>query len=197
MSTLYSFFDEAFLDALNQPDVTMALAVKVEFASGVSRVHSGTGTLTIAGETYYGVGALGEISAAKEEHTTSPTQVTMALNALDTSLLATTLNERCINRPVTIMAVVYNELGQSVGANVLFKGKIARTAVTAGDTNSIGYTVSNIFEDWKYGDPWRFTQESHSAQYPGDDIFQYVAQMSERPIYWGSEKDAQPFARYK
>jgi len=197
MSVLYSMFDQTFVDAMNQPNLTLALAVKIEFGSGVTRAHSGTGTLVIGGEPYLGLGTLGEISSAKEEHTLSPTQLTLALNGLETSLVGITLNEQCINKPVSVMAVVFDKLGKVIGANVIFKGKIARTAMTAGDVNSLAYTVSNIFEDWQYGDSGRFTDESHSAQFPGDRIFRHVAEMAERAIYWGSEKDAPPFASYQ
>lgn len=197
MSVLYSLFDQAFLDAMSKPSVTMAIGVKIEFPSGTTRAHSGTGTIVVDGEAYLGLGTLGEISAATEEHTLSPTQLNLALNGLDTSLVATTLNENCVNRPVTVLAIVFNDSGVALAANVIFKGKIARSAMTAGDVNSLAYTVSNIFEDWQYGDSGRFTEESHSAEQPGDHIFKHVSKMAELPLYWGSEKDAPPFASYQ
>ncbi|MGL5525678.1 MAG: hypothetical protein ACRDCY_18175 [Aeromonas veronii] len=198
MSILYSLFDQTFLDAMAQPSVTMAIAVKVEFTTGTTRAHSGTGTIAIDGEEYLGLGTLGEIGKASEEHTLSPTQLNMALNGLDTSLVATTLNERCVNRPVTLMAVVFNQQdGTVLGANVIFRGKIAKSAMTAGEVNALSFTVSNIFEDWQYGDGARFTEESHEAQNPGDHIFKHVSKMAERALYWGSEKDAPPFASYQ
>lgn len=197
MSLAYSLFDQAFVDAMNAPNLTLAIAVKIEFNTGTTRAHSGTGTVVVNGEPYLGVGALGEISAATESHTLSPSQLNLALNGLDTSLVATTLNESCINKPVTIMAVVFGANGVAIGANVIFRGKIARTAMTAGEVNSLAYTVSNIFEDWQYGNSGRFTDESHAAEFPGDHIFRHVAEMAERPIYWGSEKDAPPFASYQ
>ena len=78
-------------------------------------------------------------------------------------------------------------------ADLIFQGKVSSTGTTAGETNALQYTVSNIFEDWQRPFPDRYTDESQQSVEPGDRIFRYVAQMSERSIYWGSQKDAPGF----
>lgn len=197
MSLYYSIFDHAFVDALNQPDVIIATAVKIQFPSGTTRVHSATGELTIGGEAYLGVGALGEIGVVTEDGDLASKSVSLALNGLDTSLIATVMNEKCVGCPASIYFVAFNSLGQAIAANLLYSGYISASALTAGRTNAISYTVSNVFEKWKDGHPDRYTEESHVAKFPGDHIFRYVGQMAERPIYWGSNTDAPPFARFE
>lgn len=196
MSIYYSIFDQQFLDALSQPDVIVATAVRVEFPSGVTKVHSATGELVINGEVYYGVGALGEISVVNEDGSLASKSVSIALNGLDTSLVGTVLNEKCVGCPASIYFVAFDSLGQAIAANLLYSGYISASAMTAGNVNAISYTISNVFEKWKEGKPDRYTEESHLASYPDDHIFRYVGQMAERPIYWGSAQDAPPFARF-
>lgn len=190
---LYTPFSDQMVDYLSRDRVTAVIAAQVQFESGTAYVHSGTGTLVLGGYVYYGVGTLGAVDDMQETGTTSPTQLKLTLSGLDMSLFAKTLNERCVGRPAELYLVALDEAGVARVADLIFKGKVSSTGATAGDTNALQYTVSNIFEDWQRPFPDRFTDESHQATQPGDRIFRYVAQMAERPIYWGSKKDAPGF----
>lgn len=190
---LYTPFSDQMVDYLSRDRVTAVIAAQVQFESGTAYVHSGTGTLVLGGYVYYGVGTLGAVDDVQETGTTSPNQLKLTLSGLDMSLFAKTLNERCVGRPAELYLVALDEAGVARVADLIFKGKVSSTGATAGDTNALQYTVSNIFEDWQRPFPDRFTDESHQAAQPGDRIFRYVAQMAERPIYWGSKKDAPGF----
>ncbi|WP_024559094.1 hypothetical protein ACP26F_08545 [Franconibacter pulveris 1160] len=190
---LYSPFSDSMVDYLSRDRVTAVIAAQVQFESGTAYVHSGTGTLVLGGYVYYGVGALGAVDDVQESGTTSPTQLKLTLSGLDLSLFAKTLNERCVGRQAEIYLVAMDDSGVARVADLIFKGKVSSTGATAGETNALQYTVSNVFEDWQRPFPDRYTDESHQASQPGDRIFRYVAQMAERPIYWGSKKDAPGF----
>lgn len=190
---LYSPFSDSMVDYLSRDRVTAVIAAQVQFESGTAYVHSGTGTLVLGGYVYYGVGALGAVDDVQESGTTSPTQLKLTLSGLDLSLFAKTLNERCVGRQAEIYLVAMDDSGVARVADLIFKGKVSSTGATAGETNALQYTVSNVFEDWQRPFPDRYTDESHQAAQPGDRIFRYVAQMAERPIYWGSKKDAPGF----
>ncbi|EIZ9492879.1 hypothetical protein G9X52_19880 [Cronobacter sakazakii] len=190
---LYSPFSDSMVDYLSRDRVTAVIAAQVQFESGTAYVHSGTGTLVLGGYVYYGVGALGAVDDVQESGTTSPTQLKLTLSGLDLSLFAKTLNERCVGREAQIYLVAMDDSGVARVADLIFKGKVSSTGATAGETNALQYTVSNVFEDWQRPFPDRYTDESHQAAQPGDRLFRYVAQMAERPIYWGSKKDAPGF----
>ncbi|MCI0287369.1 hypothetical protein [Cronobacter sakazakii] len=190
---LYSPFSDSMVDYLSRDRVTAVIAAQVQFESGTAYVHSGTGTLVLGGYVYYGVGALGAVDDVQESGTTSPTQLKLTLSGLDMSLFAKTLNERCVGREAQIYLVAMDDSGVAQVADLIFKGKVSSTGATAGETNALQYTVSNVFEDWQRPFPDRYTDESHQAAQPGDRLFRYVAQMAERPIYWGSKKDAPGF----
>ena len=196
MSVYMSIFTEDFLEALSQPDVTVCMAGELDFPSGVTRVHSALGPLTIGGNTYLGVGALGEIGVVTEDGTLTNKGVTVVLNGLDTSIIGTVLNEKCVGRPGKVLFACFNSLGAVISTNVLYQGYISGSGMTAGEVNAVSYTLANVFEKWKDGLPDRYTEESHLASNPGDHIMSKVGQMAERPIYWGSKQDALPFARY-
>ena len=92
----YSPFSDSMVDWMSRDRVTVAIAANVQFESGTVYVHSGTGTLTLNGFVYYGMGRMGAIDDVSETSTTSPSQLKLTLSGLDISLFATTLNERCV-----------------------------------------------------------------------------------------------------
>ncbi len=145
------------------------------------------------GETYLGVGSLGEISQLKENKTTSPPQLQLKLAGFDKSLVGMVMNEQSRGREVRLMMVAIGEEGKPLLAEVLFVGQITSINVVSGEENAVCVNVSNRFERWSIGLPDRFTDESWSSRRQGDRIFRYVAQMAERAIYWGSKKDAPAF----
>lgn len=190
---LYSPFSDAMVDWLSRDRVTALIAANIQFESGTVYVHSGTGQIVLNGFVYYGMGKMGAVDDVGETNSTSPSQLKLTLSGLDLSLFATTLNERCVGRLANIYLVVMDDGGVVRAADLIFQGKVSSTGATAGETNALQYTVSNIFEDWQRPFPDRYTDESHQAAQPGDRIFRYVAQMAERSIYWGSKKDAPGF----
>lgn len=190
---LFSPFSDQMLVAMEQPNVSMVLAAEIDFPSGVTRVHTGTGVVIIDGKTFLGVGTLGDVGSVTEENSTSSSTMSMALSGLDMSIVGETLNEECVGRTVIAYLAVMNEQGQVASANVLFEGFITDTAMEAGSNNALSYVIANIFERWSMGLPDRYTDESQQRLYPGDRFFRYVPQMAERSIYWGSKKDAPAF----
>ncbi|WP_404603702.1 hypothetical protein [Raoultella planticola] len=178
---------------LAQGNVNLALATEIEFNSGISRYHSATGQIEIGGEIFYGTGQLGDCSVINEENNTSDQQINLTLNGLNNELVAIALNEKVVGRRVTCYIVVFDDDYTAMAYNIIYVGKIAQPALSAGGTCAISYNVGNIFQEWSKSKPYRFTDESHVKDHPGDRIFRYVGQMSERSIYWGSKKDAPGF----
>ncbi|MCR3929476.1 hypothetical protein [Aeromonas caviae] len=185
--------DPDVIAALNQPHVSALYALKLDLVSGVSRVHSGLGPLVIGGETYYGVGSMGSVGPQKEQLSTSPTKLTVALGGLDDSMLAEVMRERIVDRMAWLFLVVMGPDGVPLNASLQFKGRIAQTPIKAGKTNTIQLTISNIFEDWQKGLNLRCTDESHRRIYPNDRFFRYQNEMADKSIFWGSKKDAPGF----
>lgn len=193
-STLYSPYSDEMIAMLSKEHVILAMAADFFFDSGTTRVHTGIGNIVLNGFVYTGLGDLGSIDAVSEENTTSPSSLSLTLSGLNSALLSQALNENCVNREFNGYLLALNEDGTVQVADLVFKGFISENYATLGNEDSaINFKVSNIFEKWDTGFSNRYTDESHRQRYPNDRIFRYVAQMSERSIYWGSKKDAPPF----
>lgn len=191
---LFSPFSDTLLDAMEQPNVNLVLAAEIHFPSGITRVHTGTGVVVINGQTFLGVGTLGDVGSVTEENSTSSSTMSMSLSGLDMSLVGETLNEEVIGCDVVCYLAVLNDQGSVSAANVLFEGFITDTALQAGQQNALSYVIANVFERWSQGSSDRYTDESQQRLYPGDRFFRYVGQMAERSIFWGSKKDAPGFS---
>lgn len=189
---LYHPFSNDMVKAIND-GYELVMAARLDLKSGVTRAHTGVGDLIIAGEIYQGVGQFGAVEPVKEENTTSPQQLILSLSGFDSMLIGDVMNERSRGRNVRLMLVAINLDGKPEIAELIFAGQISNIGVSTGEENQVSVTVSNRFERWAFGLPDRFTDESWSKRKNGDRIFRYVAQMSERAIYWGSKKDAPAF----
>ena len=186
-------FSQTVADAMMGEAINLILAAEIEFESGTTRVHTGTGQVLIEGNPYLGIGNLGQVDSIKEANVSSATQLNLTLGGLDTSLLATVLNENCVGRPAAMFVGVLDDDFVLVDYDVVFRGKIRNTALLAGSKGAINITLTNIFEEWSHAKAWRYTDESQRKLNDDDRIFRYVAQMADRSIYWGSKKDAPAF----
>lgn len=181
-------------EMLSREHVNLALACRIEFTSGTSRVHSGVGDLNIGGEIYQGLGTVGQASSVTEENGTSAQSISLTLSGVDDTMISISLNEKVIGKKVTCFLVVFDDLMTKLAYDIIYKGTISNSALVSGDSDgAITYTVSNIFQEWSKGKPWRYTDESHLKDYPDDHIFRYTGQMADRSIFWGSKKDAPAF----
>lgn len=186
-------FDQEMARLMCEAVITPVVAFRLDLPSGVTRLHSGLGELVLDGEVFYGVGSLGDVSQAKEQLTTSPTQVSVSLTGLDQALLAAVMSERVVGCMGRLYLCLLSETGEPLRHAILFKGRVASAPIQAGEVNAIRLTLSNIFEDWKHGLPRRYTDESHRRRYPQDRFFRYQDEMANRSINWGSKKDAPGF----
>ncbi|MGL4351608.1 MAG: hypothetical protein ACRCT2_13785, partial [Plesiomonas shigelloides] len=94
---------------------------------------------------------------------------------------------------VEIMMGVFDDSDQIAAVDILFAGSITAVSATVGDQNQVSYTCSSELYEWDKIPSNRYTDESHRQRHEGDRFFRYVAQMSERSIYWGSATDAPGF----
>lgn len=96
--------DAAAIAELTKTQVKPALLATLDFASGMLRVWSGVGPLVYDGETYLGVGTLGEISPLEEsgQGMVRATNLTMRLSGIPSTYLSLALTEEYQGREVTV-----------------------------------------------------------------------------------------------
>lgn len=186
-------FSQTVAQAMMGDAINLVLAAEIMFASGPTRVHTGTGNVVIEGNNYLGVGTMGSVDSVKEQNSTTATQLNLTLAGLDTSMISIVLNENCVGRPASIFVGVLDDNFNLIDYDVVFRGKIRNTALLAGSKGAVNVTISNIFEEWSRAKAWRFTDECQRQLHDDDRIFRYVSQMADRSLFWGSKKDAPPF----
>lgn len=190
---MIGLFDNTALQALENNKVPLALAVEIIYPMGPVRLHSGVGELVISGQTYKGTGALGTIAPIKQTSKSEPGRLNLSLSGLNPALLAEVLNTKCQGSPAKVWLAILDDDGQFTSAILLFSGKLSSQRLKIGKSAAISVELVDRLAEWSRKGTGRFSDASHVAVEPLDRFFRYVAQMAERPIYWGSEKQAPPF----
>lgn len=188
-----SLFSNTILSEMDRDNPRLIIAVEILYKSAPVRAHTSTGDAVIDGHIYTGVGALGGIDPVKQSSNNGPASLNLSLTGLDPTLVAETLNERTSGSKVKIMLCSLNDDMQVTSASIIFAGRVSTQRFAYGQEMSIEVEVVDRLADWQRKGSRRFDQESHTNEQPGDDFFRFVAQMSEKAIYWGSSKDAPGF----
>ena len=190
---MIQLFDDKTLVALDQDTVPACLAVEIHYPNGAVRVHSGVGDITVNGYSYKGVGALGGVDPVKQDSKTAPGRLNLSLTGLDGTLLTEVLNTKCQGSIAKVWLVVLDKDEIFVSATLLFSGRVSSQRIKYGKKAAITVELVDRLADWERGITDRFSDESHQARQPNDHFFRYITQMAEKPIYWGSDKNAPPF----
>lgn len=188
-----SLFSNTIIDEMDRDNPRLIIAVEILYKSAPVRAHTATGDIVIDGQTYTGVGALGGIDPVKQSANNGPASLNLSLTGLDPTLVAETLNERTAGSKVKIMICSLDDDFKVTSASIIFAGRVSTQRFAYGQEMSIEVEVVDRLADWQRKGSRRFDQESHTNEYPGDDFCRFIAQMSEKPISWGSAKDAPPF----
>ncbi|MCC4288527.1 hypothetical protein [Vreelandella aquamarina] len=176
--------------------VTLAYAADLDFKDGRVRAHTGTGELIIEGQTYIGVGTLGNVSEVSEAPgADAPQSVRLTLSGWDNDVAKGTLEDRCRGREGRLMLVAFRDDGSYL-ADILFAGVMDAAdmsyAGNQGD-NAISVKITDELAAVYRRGAVVWSDANHRARYPGDRFFYAVAQMASRAIYWGNKRDAPGF----
>jgi len=195
-----SLFDDDMTAALNQPNVTAFYAVRLDWPTGIVRFHTELGNFNHLpfdmGELYTGVGSLGGLGDISygEGNDTKPA-VTLELNVLDDAIRAEMMTGKYQGRKGEIYMLVTNNKGVILAWTELFVGVMDSGSLTQGSKNSVSLPLVCPDDGMDTGLAWRCTNESHKAQYPGDDFYRYTAHMEDFAIYFGDKKDGIPLRK--
>src|SRR5688572_11897830 len=78
------------------------LFVKLEFPDGDVLVHSELGELSFEGDTYTGVGILGNVGTVEEDSELARTPLALTLSGIPISMISVVLNQHYQGRPATL-----------------------------------------------------------------------------------------------
>ncbi len=163
------------------------LLVELDFASGTVYAHSGGGNFTWAGHTYLGVGRLGKVSEIEETEALQANAIKIELSGVDPANVSISLNEEYQGRPARVYIAYLDEnyalLGDPVGP---FSGQMDTMDGELGKLSTLTLTVESRLVDWMRARIRRWTDADQQAEYPGDKGLEYVSQMAEKELVWGT-----------
>jgi len=161
---------------------------EMEFDSGTLRLWTGTGEISWNGEDWTGAGSLLNISLPEETQDLTAGSLTGTLvNVPDIRSLA--LNQDFSGRPVRVWLALLNADHTVISDPVqAFSGKMDTMPVNMDPQKPvIQLTAESDLALLSKASLRRCTHEDQQLDYPGDMFFEFVDQMQDRSIPWGTD----------
>ncbi|MBE4620986.1 hypothetical protein [Vibrio navarrensis] len=190
-------FSPEMAAALESPEVSILYAVRLDWTTGITRLHTEIGTFDHfpfdLGEKYYGIGNLGGIGDTNygDGDETAPS-IMLELSVKDDAIRAEILAGGYQGRTGELFLVAMDQVGRVVAWALVFDGVMDSASIKQGSTNVIQLPLTAPDDAMEKGLNWRCTDESHKAQYPDDEFYRYTQYMEDFVIYWGNAKDGVP-----
>ena len=159
---------------------------KFEFDSGDLNLWSGYGSLVVDGDTYTGVGEMGNISPIQEAESVKATGLKYSLSSIDSGVIGTALLEDYQDRPVTTWMGFMDGDGTFLDRVIVFQGRMDTMNIQEkGDTSDLALSAENVLITLERANERRFTSEDQKIDFPADLGFDQVNALQEREITWG------------
>jgi len=168
--------------------VAPAILVDIDYASGITRLHSGIGNLTFGGNTYTGTGTLGAITDLEESIDESANGCTLSLSAAS-AIIALALTEDARGRPVRIYIGALNTSSGLLIADpaLFFSGLVeSMSHEDNGETGTVSLHCVDETGDQERPLERRLTNEIQQQLHPGDRGLEYVADLPNQQFTWGN-----------
>jgi hypothetical protein len=175
-------------NALSDPAVLYPVYLaKLGFDSGTVFLHSGLGDITYDGDTYTGVGTLGDVSTIEENSDTSANGVDLSLSGISNSILSIALDEDIQGRPCTIYFGVFDTTSYTLIADPfeIYRGFMDVMNGNYGNDANIGLRVESEAIQWSRQRTLRYNDETQKSFFPDDTGFEFIGQAVAKPVIWG------------
>jgi hypothetical protein len=177
-----------FDNALSADELQPFFAVEMNFSSGILRLWGGYGDLTIDGNTYTGSADFLQISTIDETSEIRATGISVGLSGIPTSLIAIALTEDYQGRDITLYFGTLDSAGAiNDTPYVVFKGRMdLMTMQEYADYCNITITGESRLIDLEIPRAYRYTSEDQKIDYPADKGLEFIADLQNKEIVWGS-----------
>lgn len=175
----------AIQNAIAAEVVRPAFFVYLDLPSGAVRVNSTIYSIDYGGNTYTGVGDLGNIGTVQEQTDFSSPGLDLTLSGLNPSLISAAYNDSYQGRQVSVYLGFLNSDHALIDAFEMFTGRIDYMQIEVGETATITVRCENELVDWERPKIRRYNDADQKSVYPDDRGLEYVPKMVEREIVWG------------
>jgi hypothetical protein len=174
--------------------------LELDFTSGTLYFTTWPLTVVISGNTYLGLGNLLDVSTVGESEDTAADQVTLALNVVNTALLASAIGDATFyrGRAVRLYLQLFDDTYQPVGARVQrWTGTMEKVSVSRTPSPATGGSSSGKIElrcsrsgmsRARNATGLRLTHAQQQQRFPGDMGLEYIQPLIETPALWLSKK---------
>jgi len=174
------------LAAFGDNHMTTIVLVELDFSSGVQRYHTGVGDVTYLGDTYTGIGNLGNIEPILEDGGVKMKGIRVSLEGVDTTVVDLSVNEAIQGRDATIYLAVYDyDTADVTEGFEIFSGYMDTLEMSRGTDASLILSIESSMAKFDLPNIRRFTSEDHKERYPTDKFFDLMSYTNESQIVWG------------
>lgn len=156
------------------------------FDSGVQYYTTHRNSIDWSGQTWLGAGKILSISEVKETSTLSANGLRFTLTGLNPAITQSMSVENIVNRICTMWFVGIDANNLVVGWAQEFQGFVdyAQTTISKG-TATLTVTVEWRLINANRPNGRRNSHADHTAEFPGDDIFKFVAKVAtDASVIW-------------
>lgn len=163
------------------------LLCQLLFTSGWLYLWSGIGPLSWNGQTWTGVGSLGQVSAVPETSDVAAAGIQFSLSGIPSGVLASALSEVRQGFPVILWQGFLTAAGGVVASpNQAWNGRMDSCMVNeSGETATITLTAESRMMDLNRSRERRYEKQDQTIDFAGDLGFDYVPSLQELSIVWG------------
>ena len=183
--------------ALQAQHVPMLILIVLDFASGIVRLCNANYNFVYGGFTYLGAGRVASVKSIQEGVQQQMYGIEMSITGCDSALVSIALAEPYQGRACTVSFAPLDSNYQILSnPPIVFKGRMDKMNVELGETGTITLTAESRLTDWNKAFMRRYNNEDQLSRFPGDNFFEYVAQMVDKQIDWGVLSPVPPLPDY-
>lgn len=177
----------SFITEIDSSQLSPALLVKFEFASGDVRFWTGYGSKTYNSEEYTGIGDVMGVSTVEEVQDIRATSVTFTLSGLNSTVISAALQSQYQGRAVTMWFAVLDSSGALIADPYeLFSGRMDVISFSDnGDVADFAIKCESNAIDIRKSKERRFTPEDQKIDYPSDKGLDYIPKIQDIDVVWG------------
>ncbi|MEL7476784.1 MAG: hypothetical protein AAGJ55_11230 [Cyanobacteria bacterium J06555_12] len=117
----------------------------------------------------------------------APTPIRLQLTGVDAQFLAEAFDATEYGSRCTLYKAFRNDDGSLVGSpEIIFKGEVENADVIQGEENSIALVVQHALKTISDKNGARYSDAYQQATFAGDLAFEYIAEMADLRLTWGS-----------
>ena len=194
--------DSANETALLAKVVKLVYFARLDFSSGVQRVHTEIGPITAThpihgAELYSGIGDFGGIDGDVVESVSGAAKaLKLRLTGVDSSWVNIALTDDYYRRDAEIMLGLEDAAGDLVAdPEIIFSGFMDKVdAVLDHGLSALSLTCESRGTNLQRAPDNRFTDEDKQAEVSGDLFGEYIYRMADLKLFWGDREFTSPFA---